>query len=204
MPSCVGVVGVNNWAGTSDVVPATVVAPIRAGSDGASSVSYSEDVWEWFGVTVPVVRDFWYGHILKTAMVFLLDNYGRGGPVNLRVSSWGENRMLRRWMGGFGVTHIVIFFDEEERCCSFRIVKTVSLGMFAWAVRCGILGEDDLCEHLGKVGSLLFQLVGMCHGLGLVDVTVTSFMRCVTCSLGAMLYVVCVPLRMFCFMCLVF
>ena len=60
----------NNWAGTSDSVLATVVAPIRAGSDGASAISYSEDVWEWFGVTVPVERDFWPGHALKTAMRF--------------------------------------------------------------------------------------------------------------------------------------
>ena len=90
-------------------------------------------------------------------------------------------------MREFGVTHIVLEFDEEIRCCGFRTVKTVSLGMFVWAVRCGILGEDDLCEHLGKVGSLLFQLVGLCHGLGLVDVTVTAFMRCVACSLCAYL-----------------
>ncbi len=73
-------------------------------------------------------------------------------------------------------------FDEEEGCCGFRSVKTMSLGMFVWAVRCGILGERDLCEHLGKVGALLFQLVGLCHGPRLVDVTVTAFMRCVACS----------------------
>ena len=177
LPSCVGTVGVNNRAGTSDSVPATVVIPVRAGSDGASAVSYTEDVWEWFGVTVPVERDFWSGHSLKTAMRFLLWKYGRGGPVGLRVSSWGESRMLERWMRGFGVTHTVLEFDEEIRCCGFRTVKTVSLGMFVWAVRCGILGQADLCEHLGRVGSLLFQLVELCHGPGLVDAAVTGFMR---------------------------
>ncbi len=41
---------------------------------------------------VPVVRNFWSGHVLKTAMVFLLWKYDRGGPVALRVSSWGKNR----------------------------------------------------------------------------------------------------------------
>ncbi len=66
---CVVNVGVDNWAGTSDSVPATVVVHVCA-SDGASAVSYSEDVWEWFGVTMPVVRDFWSGHMLKTSMVF--------------------------------------------------------------------------------------------------------------------------------------
>jgi hypothetical protein len=42
-----------------------------------------------------------------------------------------------------------------------RSVKIVSFGMFAWAVRCGILGEDDLRMQLGKVGALLYQLVGL-------------------------------------------
>jgi hypothetical protein len=195
---------VNNWAGTSDSVPDIVVALVRAGSDGASAISYSEDVWEWFGVTVPVERDFLSGHALKTAMVFLLWKYGRGYPVGLRVSSLGESRMLRRWMGEFGKTHIVLEFDEVETCSGFRTVKIVSLGMFAWAVRCGILGEGDSCEHLGRVGSLLFQLVGLCHGLGLVDVTVTGFMRYLSCSLDAMLYVLCVQFIMFCFWCMVF
>ncbi len=40
-------------------------------------------------MTVPVVRDLLFGHVLKTATVFLLLKYGRGGPVALRVSSWG-------------------------------------------------------------------------------------------------------------------
>ena len=167
----------NSRAGTSDSVPATVVAPVRAGSDGASTISYTEDVWEWFGVTVPVERDFWSGHALKTAMRFLLHKYISGGSVNLRVSSWGEDHMLDKWIHGFGVTHTVLEFDEVETCSGFVTVKLVSLGMFVWAVRCGILGEGDLCEHLGRVGSLLFQLVELCHGPGLVDATVIGFMR---------------------------
>jgi hypothetical protein len=55
--------------------------------------------------------------------------------------------------------------------------------MFAWVVRCRILGEDDLCMQLGKVEALLYQLVGLCHGPGLVDVTVTAYRRCVVCCL---------------------
>jgi hypothetical protein len=105
------------------------------------------------------------------------------GPVGLRVSSWGENRMLRRWMRAFGETHVVIWFDEEEASGGLRSVKTMSLGMFVLDVRCGILGEGDLCMNLGKVGALLFQLVGLCHGHGLVDVTITTYIRCVVCSL---------------------
>ncbi len=109
--------------------------------------------------------------------------YGRRGPVELRVSSRSENRMLRRWMRGFGETHNVMWFDEEEASGGLRSVKTVSLRMFVWAVRCGILGEMDLCMNLGKVGALMFQLVGLCHSPGLVDVTITAYIRYVFCSL---------------------
>ncbi len=56
-------------------------------------------------------------------------------------------------MGGFGQTHNVLEFDEEEASGGMRSVKTMSLGMFVWAVRCGILTHDDLCTHLGRVGA---------------------------------------------------
>ena len=136
LPSCVGTVGVNNLDETLASVPTTVVAPVRAGSDGALAISYTEDVWEWFGVTVPVERDFWSGHALKTAMRFLLHKYIGGGSVNLRVSSWGEDHMLDKWIHGFGVTHTVLEFDEVETGGGFVTVKLVSLGMFVWACFC--------------------------------------------------------------------
>ncbi len=40
LPSCVGTIGVNNWDETLDSVPATVVAPVRARSNGASAISF--------------------------------------------------------------------------------------------------------------------------------------------------------------------
>ena len=46
--------------------------------------------------------------------------------------------------------------------------------------------------------------MGLCHGPGLVDVAVTGFLRYVSCSLVAMLYVLCVQFRMICFLCMVF
>ncbi len=75
--------------------------------------------------------------------------------MGLHVSTWGENLMLKRWMYGFGVAHTVLWFDEVEELGGAKSVKTVSFGMFAWAVRCGISGEADLCMHLGRVGALL-------------------------------------------------
>ncbi len=134
----------NNWDETLDSVPATVVAHVRARNGGASAISFLENVWEWCGMTMPVIQDFLHGHVLATSMVYLLWKYGRGGLVELRISSWGKSRMLRRWMREFGETHTVIWFDEEEASGGLRSVKTVSLGMFVWAVRCGILGEGDL------------------------------------------------------------
>ncbi len=70
-------------------------------------------------------------------------------------------------------------------------MKTVSFGMFAWAVRCGILSEAELCMHLGRVGALLYQMVGLCHSLGFVDVTITAYIKCIICA-------ICVCLKHFC------
>ncbi len=71
-PSCVGIVGVNNCDETLDSVPNTVVAPVRARNNGASATSFLESTWEWCGVMVPVIREFWQGHVMATTMVFLL------------------------------------------------------------------------------------------------------------------------------------
>ena len=87
---------------------------------------------------------------------FLLWNHARGNNVGLRVSPWGENLMLRRWMHGFGIVYTVLWFDELVECGGAKSMKRVSFGMFAWAVRCEIWGEMDLCMNLGKVGALLF------------------------------------------------
>ncbi len=92
---------------------------------------------------------FLHGRVLQLSMVYLLWKYGRGGPVELRVSSWGENRMLRRWMRGLGITHNVLEFDEEEASGGLRSVKTASLRMFVWDVRCGFF--CDLCMMLGRL-----------------------------------------------------
>ena len=86
----------NNLNGTLDSVPSTVDALVRARSSEASAISFLDNVWEWCGVTVPVIRDFLHGRVLETSMVYLMWKYGRGDPMELRVSSWGENRMLRR------------------------------------------------------------------------------------------------------------
>ncbi len=79
--------------------------------------------------------------------------------------------------------HILLWFDEEEASGGVRSEKTVSFRMFAWAMRGGILGKDDLCMHLGRARALLYQMVGLCHGPGLVDVNVTTYIGCAVCSM---------------------
>ncbi len=63
-----------------------------------------------------------------------------------------------------------------------RSRRQVTFGMFAWAVRCGIISDDDLVENAKQVGSFLHQLVKLCHGTGFVDIDVEAFLRCVVCA----------------------
>jgi hypothetical protein len=102
--------------------------------------------------------------------------------VGLRVSSWSEDFVLCRWLVGFGKTHTMMWFDELVGPDEIKSRRKVTFGMFVWAVRCGTLDEGDLCANLGRDGGLLYILMGLCHGHGLVDVNVTAFIRCVVCS----------------------
>ncbi len=55
-------------------------------------------------------------------------------------------------------------------------MKIVSVGMFAWAMRCSFISESKLCEKLRRFhGSLLYQAVNLCHGSGFVDEDVVGF-----------------------------
>jgi hypothetical protein len=84
---------VNNCGETLNSVPNTVVAPVRTRNGGSYVTSFLESTWEWCGVTVPLIRDFWHAHVLATSTVLLLWKYGRGGLVGLRVFFGGENLM---------------------------------------------------------------------------------------------------------------
>ncbi len=107
-PYCFGFVGVSNCGEALGSVPRTVIAHVCAEGGEASAVSVLGGTWKWYGVMVPVIRDFWSKHVLVTSMFFLLWKHGRGNSVGLRVSPCGENLMLRRLMYGFGISHIVL------------------------------------------------------------------------------------------------
>ena len=158
-------------------VPGTVVASVRAEGVDMSAVSELEDTWDWRGVKVPVIRDFWSANTLTTTVIFLLWKHSRGGSVGLQSSSMKEDVMLRRWLYAFGSAHTVLWFDKHVTFDGLLSQRKVSIGMFLWAVRCEVIGESDLCAHMGEVGSFLFRLVKVCHGPGLVDPTVISFLR---------------------------
>ncbi len=80
-------------------------------------------------------------------------------------------------MRQFGVLYSVITFDRTA-----YTMKIVSVGMFLWAARCGFISKAKLCERLRRFhGLLLYLVVNLCHGSGLVDEDVVNFVRCVFC-----------------------
>ncbi len=84
-------------------------------------------------------------------------------------------------MKQFEVLHSLITFDRTA-----YTMKIVSVGMFVRAVKCGFISESKLREKLKRFhGSLLYQVVNLCHGSGLVDENIEGFVRCVFVMLAA-------------------
>jgi hypothetical protein len=82
--------------------------------------------------------------------------------------------------------------------------KIVTVGMFLWAVKCGFISENTLCDNLFKLhGALLFQAVSLCHGSGLVDEDIKGFVRCVCCILSDCVIGFAIELWGACIVCLV-
>jgi hypothetical protein len=102
---------------------------------------------------------------------------------------------LYGWMESFGKEHDVYWYDESVDQEGMPFGRVVTFGMFAWAVRCGVVSEEDLRAVEGSLGGLLALAVSMCHGPGMVDVDVLSFVRCVVVilyvSFAVVLYVGC-------------
>ncbi len=61
-------------------------------------------------------------------------------------------------------------------------VRIVTFDMFTWVVRCSATGEGDMRERAESLGGLLYNAVGLCHGLGLVDVDVIFLKVCCICN----------------------
>jgi len=82
-------------------------------------------------------------------------------------------------MERFGSSPYELWYDERVDEDGVERGKVVTFSMFAWAVRCGVISEEDLLEKEGSTGGLLYLDVGLCHGKKLVDGNVISYVRCV-------------------------
>ncbi len=81
-------------------------------------------------------------------------------------------------MEEFDVESDVLWYAEYVDPDGVGIGKVVTFGMFARALRCGVISEEDLWEAERSLGSLLALAVSLCHGPGLVDADVPPFVRC--------------------------
>ncbi len=115
--------------------------------------------------------------MLALAVEMLLKKSLDGLDVGLILCEPEQEIGLHMWIKQFEALHECIFFNRTA-----YTMKSVSIGMFVWAVKCGFINESKLCENLRRFhGSLLYQDVNLCHGSSLVDEDVAGFVRCVFC-----------------------
>ena len=170
-------VGMEESCGSLESVPDTSVICVSEGGDlvGTSVLCSS---WKYNGVVVPVTAERWWSNILHAALDMLVRKHLSGSDVGFAEYKREEVKVLLGWMEDFGREYDVFWYDMSVDQDGFEVGRVVSFGMFAWAVRCGVISEEDLCEAEGSLGSLLALAVRLCHGPGLVDVDVLSFVRC--------------------------
>jgi hypothetical protein len=136
------------------------------------------DSWTYNGVVVPVGVERWWPHILHASMNMLVRKHLSGSEVGFAGYKRETAKALLGWMDDFGVEYDVFWYEESVDQDGLKFGKVVTFGMFAWAVRCGVISEEDLWEAEGSLGGLLALVVSLCHGPGLVDADVLSFVRC--------------------------
>jgi hypothetical protein len=160
-------------------VPGTEM--ICVSSEGGDLVGNSvlRDSWRYNGVVVPVSIERWWPAILHTAVDILVRKHLSGNDVGFVGYKKEAVLALYGWMESFGREHDVYWFDESVDQDGMPFGRVVTFGMFAWAVRCGVVSEEDLRDAEGSLGGLLALAVSMCHCPGLVDADVLSFVRCV-------------------------
>jgi hypothetical protein len=163
--------------GSLGSVPDTSVICVSEGGDliGTSVLCNS---WKYNGVVVPVTAERWWSDILHAALDMLVRKHLSGSDVGFAEYKREEVKELLGWMEDFGREYDVFWYDMSVDQDGFEVGRVVSFGMFAWAVRCNVISEEDLCEAEGSLGSLLALAVRLCHGPGLVDADVLSFVRC--------------------------
>ena len=178
-------VGMKESCGSLGFVPDTVVICVSESGDLVGT-SVLRNSWRYNSVVVPVSTERWWSHILHAALDMLVRKHLSGSDVGFAEYKREEVKVLLGWMEDFGREYDVFWYDMYVDQDGLEFGSVVDFGMFAWAVRCGVISEEDLCEAEGSLGSLLALAVRLCHGLGLVDADVLSFVRC-----GIIVLVVC-------------
>ncbi len=150
-------------------------------------------------MVLPIFRDFLNDNVLDAAVKIPLWRHFHGHDVGLIVAHSCQVKWLIVWSEQFEKVHTFIKLAEDEEDDGSMSKKHVIVGMFLWVVRCGMISEGDLREHL-RFRIFFFQVVGLCHGHGLVDVKVEAFIRYGVCVFCGFLLDVCVMLcRIYCF-----
>ena len=137
-------VGMDENCGSVTSVPATEM--ICVSSEGGDLVGDSilRDSWEYNGVVVPVSTERWASDILHFAMDMLARKHLSGKEVGFAGYKRETVKALLVWMEEFGVEYDVFLYDESVDQDGLELGKVVTFGMFAWAVRCGVISEEDL------------------------------------------------------------
>jgi len=163
--------------GSVGFVPATAVICVSSEGGDLDGTSVLRGSWIYNGVVVPVSTERWWSHILHASLDMLVRKHLGGSDVGFAEYGRKEVEELLDWMEDFGREYDVFWFDESVDQDGHKVGRVVTFGMFAWAVRCNVLSEEDLWEAEGSLGGLLALAVRLCHGPGLVDPDVLSFER---------------------------
>ena len=186
-------VGMSDSCGSLESVPPTVVVGVTSEDDGLTVVSKIRDSWVFNGVVVPVTEERWAAHILHACLDILIRKHITGRAVIFSGYDMMDVIHLYIWMEKFGSGRDVLWYGAEVDADGVEYVREVTFGMFAWAVRWGVISEGYLWRAKGLPGRLLAHAVSLCHGPGLVDEDVVAFLRCVVIAFAvshlAVLYV---------------
>jgi len=160
-------------------MPYTVVVcvPYEDGSLTAEFVLVNS--WEWNGIVVPVDNDRWASNVMHIALDILVKKHLCGREVVFVGYEMAVVFAVYDWIQRFGRSPYELWYDERVDEDGVERKKVVTFSMFAWAVRRGVISEEDFLEKEGSMRGLLYLAAGLCHGKKLVYGNVVSYVRCV-------------------------
>jgi len=130
-------------------VPITALVCVTSDGGDLSGDSVLRDSWKYNGVVVPVNPDRWAANMLHIALDMLVRKNLGGSEVGFVGYTRETVNALLVWVEEFGVEFDVLWYAEYVDQDGMKLGKVVTFGMFAWAVRCGVISEEDLWEAEG-------------------------------------------------------